>query len=109
MASGQMIADEGRTYDRTVLHVEKLKKALADRAVPHMSQSQICKPIDTQSTGMFEGWGHCPREFTGISFPNPITRPAAQQRCRAKIASPKAGEANTVAPGPNANHLMATG
>ena len=42
MASGQLPALKGRTYDCTVPAASNLKKHLASRAVPHMSQSQFC-------------------------------------------------------------------
>ena len=42
MASGQLPALKGRTYDCTVRAASNLKKHLASRAVPHMSQGQFC-------------------------------------------------------------------
>ena len=44
VASGQMPAHKGRTYDCTVPRSSLLTKRLANRAVPHMSQSQNCTP-----------------------------------------------------------------
>jgi hypothetical protein len=45
MASGKP-ASKGRTYERTVLRRLKIRaKPLADRAVPHMSQSQFSMEI----------------------------------------------------------------
>jgi len=46
VASGQMPAHKGRTYDCTVPRSSVLTKRLANRAVPHMSQSQTSTPID---------------------------------------------------------------
>jgi hypothetical protein len=45
VASGQMPAHKGRTYDCTVPRSSVLTKRLANRAVPHMSQSPFSAPI----------------------------------------------------------------
>lgn len=47
MASGQLPAPKGRTYDCTVPAASNLKKHLASRAVPHMRQSPLSTPIDS--------------------------------------------------------------